>query len=55
MISLLEMDGYKVINVSPNRSNIYYEVRTHSDESLESDLAPLVENLRAGVIKQNVL
>ena len=47
VISLLEMDGCKVINVSPNHSNIYYEVRTRSDESLESDLAPLVENLRA--------
>ena len=46
VICILEMDGCRQVSVSPNRSNIYYEVRTRNNESLETDMAPLVESLK---------
>lgn len=46
VISFLEMDSCKIVSISPNRSNIYYEVRACSDESLESDVAPSIQSLR---------
>ena len=35
------------MSISPKHSNIYYEVCVRSDESLEEDMAPLVESLIA--------
>ena len=35
VICILEMDQ---VSVSANRSNIYYEVRTRNNESLETDM-----------------
>lgn len=46
-MSILEMDGCSIVSKSPNCSNIYYEVRIRSDESLEDDMGPLVESLGA--------
>lgn len=44
IIDKLEMKGCEVVFVSPNRSNIYYEVRPRTE--IEQDMHPILENLR---------
>ena len=41
----LEMSDSKLVHVSPNRSNIYFEVRPRT--SIEADMAPIVCDLQA--------
>ena len=49
VISKLEMQGCKLVYTSPNRSNIYYEVRPRTD--IETDFAPLVSDLQCNYNK----
>lgn len=44
VISKLNMEGCEYVFVSPNRPNIYYEVRRCT--TIEEDFAPLVESVR---------
>jgi len=43
VIELLDMRGCELVFVSPDRPNIYYEVRPRTD--IETDLQPLVDSL----------
>ena len=43
VISLLDMKGCEFIFASPNRPNIYYEVRKHT--TIDVDFKPLVHSL----------
>ena len=45
IIAKLDMKGCETVSVSPDRPNIYYEVRRLS--TVEDDLQPLVNSLRA--------
>ena len=49
VISKLEMQGCKLVYTSPNRPNIYYEVRPRTD--IETDFAPLVSDLQCNYNK----
>ena len=50
----LEMCDSKFVHISPNRSNIYFEVRPRT--TIEADMAPIVHDLRANQHKaQRVL
>lgn len=49
VITKLEMQGCKLVYTSPNRPNIYYEVRPRTD--IETDFAPLVSDLQCNFNK----
>lgn len=49
VIAKLELGGCKEVSVSPNRDNIYYEVRRRN--TIESDFASIVSLLKTAKIK----
>ncbi len=49
VISKLELGGCKEVSVSPNRDNIYYEVRRR--DTIESDFAYIISTLKIANIK----
>ena len=51
VIDKLDMKGCKMVCVSPDRPNIYYEVRQRS--TIDDDLQPIVESLRVERNKAN--
>ena len=51
IVDKLDMKGCEMVSVSPDRQNIYYEVKRCS--TIEDDLQPLVDSLRAERNKAN--
>ena len=49
VIQQLDMGGYKIISVSPNKPNIFYSVRKRS--TIEDDFSSMLDDLSLNVVK----